>query len=199
MSSVYICFSRYGARLYCCNSQSNKAECKRIKFYNLPTTKKILQVWLLLIGRRLVEVSVHSRICSKYLIIDEVSMFGANRLLEINRRLQQIKHAPIDSIFGNVSILVVGDLYQLPTVGQPPLYNKITQGYAQFYGNGSIWIDEFKMLELNEIMCQRGHHLFCELLCRGRTASCTPADIATLKSRQTATGDPDYPTCITCL
>ena len=51
-----------------CNSRSNKAECKGIKFYNLPTTKKILQVWLLLIGRRLVEVNVHSRICSKHFI-----------------------------------------------------------------------------------------------------------------------------------
>ena len=51
-----------------CNSRSNKAECKGIKFYNLPTTKKILQVWLLLIGRTLVEVSIHSRICSKYFI-----------------------------------------------------------------------------------------------------------------------------------
>lgn len=43
-------------------------------------------------------------------------------------------------------------------------------------------------------MRQRGDHLFCELLCRVRTASCTPADIAILKSRQIATDDPGYPT-----
>ena len=48
-------------------------------------------------------------------------MVGANRLLEINQRLQQIKRAPISSIFGNfgnVGILAVGDLYQLPSVSQ---------------------------------------------------------------------------------
>ena len=128
------------------------------------------------------------------LIIDEVSMVGAIRLLEINQRLQQIKRAPINSIFGGVSILAVGDFYQLPPVSQSPLYHRITQGYAQFYGSGSLWIDQFQMVELAEIMRQRGDLLFCELLCRVRTASCTPADIATLKSRQITTDDPDYPT-----
>ena len=126
------------------------------------------------------------------LIIDEVSMVGANRLLEINQRLQQIKRAPINSIFGGVSILAVVYLYQLPPVSQSPLYHKIAQGYAQFYGSGSLWIDEFQMVELTEIMCQRGDHLFSELLCRVRTASCTPAEIATLKSRQIKTDDPHY-------
>ena len=52
------------------------------------------------------------------LIIDEVSMVGSNMLLEIHKRLQQIKGASDDSVFGGVSILAVGDLYQLPPVGQ---------------------------------------------------------------------------------
>lgn len=38
------------------------------------------------------------------------------------------------------------------------------------------WYNEF-----TEIMQERGDQLFCELLCRVGTASCTPADIATLK------------------
>ena len=45
-------------------------------------------------------------------IIDEVSMVGSNMLLEIHKHLQQIKGVADDAIFGGVSILAVGDLYQ---------------------------------------------------------------------------------------
>ena len=48
-------------------------------------------------------------------VIIEVSMVGANMLLEIHKRLQQIKGVS-DDTFGGVSILAVGDLYQLPPV-----------------------------------------------------------------------------------
>ena len=42
-------------------------------------------------------------------------MVGCNMLLEIHKRLQQIKGvSDIDVTFGGVSILAVGDLYQLP-------------------------------------------------------------------------------------
>ena len=60
------------------------------------------------------------------LIIDEVSMVGSNMLLEIHRRLQQIKGVGSDSMFGGVSILAVGDLYQLPPVCQPSVFDKVT-------------------------------------------------------------------------
>ena len=51
-----------------CSSRSDKKECKGIKFYRLPTAKKTLERWLLLIGRKISEVSLHSRICSKHFI-----------------------------------------------------------------------------------------------------------------------------------
>ena len=38
------------------------------------------------------------------LIIDEVSMVGCNMLLEIHKRLQQIKGESDDAVFGGVSI-----------------------------------------------------------------------------------------------
>ena len=37
------------------------------------------------------------------------------------------------------------------------------------------------MIELTEIMRQRGDSAFAEMLCRVRTATCTPADIDMLK------------------
>ena len=54
------------------------------------------------------------------LIIDKVSMVGSNMLLEIHKRLQQIKAVLPDVMFGGISILAVGNLYQLPPVGQSP-------------------------------------------------------------------------------
>ena len=118
------------------------------------------------------------------LMLDEVSMVGSNMLLEIHKRLQQIKGVTDDVTFGGVSILAVGDLYQLPPVGQPFLFSAVSDGYAQLYGAGSLWIDKFQLIELDEVMRQRGDRAFSELLCRVRTNSCTSADIDILKCRE---------------
>ena len=83
-----------------------------------------------------------------FLIIDEVSMVGSNMLLEIHKRLQQIKGASHNVMFGGVSILAVGDLYQLPPVGQPPLFSPMSDCYTQLYASGSLWVDNFQMIEL---------------------------------------------------
>ena len=104
-----------------------------------------------------------------FLFIDEVSMVGSNMLLEIHKQLQQIKGVSDNVMFGGVSILAVGDLYQLPPVGEAPLFSPVSDCYAQLYGSGSLWVDKFQMLELNEVMRQRGHCAFSELLCRVRT------------------------------
>ena len=50
-----------------------------------------------------------------FVIIDKVSMVGCNMLLEIHKRLQQISGVSDDKTLGGVSILAVGDLYQLAT------------------------------------------------------------------------------------
>ncbi len=127
------------------------------------------------------------------LIIDEVSMVGANMLLEIHKRLQQIKSMLPDIPFGGVSILAV-DLYQLPPVGQSPIFSSVSVSYAKLYGSGSLWVDNFQMIELDEIVRQRDDSTFCELLCRVRTAECTSDDISILKSREISQDSDNYPT-----
>ena len=57
------------------------------------------------------------------LVIDEISMVGSNMLLSVHKRLQQIKGASPQCLFGNTSILAVGDLYQLPPVKKHALYD----------------------------------------------------------------------------
>ena len=49
------------------------------------------------------------------------------------------------------------------------------------------------MIELDEIMRQRGDSAFCELLCRVRTAECTIDDLSVLKSREIASDTSNYP------
>lgn len=127
------------------------------------------------------------------IIIDEVSMVGSNTLLEINKRLQQIKGVMPDVTFGGVSVLAVGDLYQLPPIAQPALFDMMNDCYARLYGSGSLWVDEFKMIELDEVMRQRGDTQFIELLCRMRTAQCTSEDFDVLKTRIVKPDSPNYP------
>ena len=130
----------------------------------------------------------------KLLIIDEVSMVGCNLLLLLHKRLKQIKNVPDTVLFGDVSILAVGDLYQLPPVGQAPLFSIVRDGsLASLHGSGSMWKDLFEMIELDEIMRQRGDRVFTELLCRVRVNQCTEEDIRILKSRVTEPTSPDYP------
>ena len=55
-------------------------------------------------------------------IIDEVSMVGSNMLLEVHKRLQQIKGVSDE---WSEHISSGGDLYQLPRVGQSQLLSKV--------------------------------------------------------------------------
>ena len=65
--------------------------------------------------------------------------------------------------------------------------------YAWLHKFDSLWIDEFKMIELDEIMRQRDDSQFAQLLCRVRTASCTDEDIKVLESRIITDDHPGYP------
>ena len=81
----------------------------------------------------------------------------------------------------------------MPTVSQPLLFDPVSDCYAQLYGSGFMWVDEFKKRELDEIMRQRGDSTFSELLCRVRTNECTSEDLDTLKSRVVMPDSPNYP------
>ena len=97
------------------------------------------------------------------LIIDEISMVHGKTLMYIHNRLQQLKNKRgLSDAFGGVSILAVGDFYQLPPVDGQSL---ITPGnlYAQMY-----WLPYFKIAELTEVMRQKDDAAFAHMLNRIR-------------------------------
>ncbi|XP_035683454.1 uncharacterized protein LOC118420666 [Branchiostoma floridae] len=127
----------------------------------------------------------------RLLIIDEVSMVGANILLQVHRRLEDIMGAGTDTTFGNVSILAVGDLYQLQPVRQNYVFEPPSGRYAQLHG--SLWQEGFNIVELTESMRQQDDQAFADMLNRVRTAACTADDVRMLQARSTSNTDPGYP------
>lgn len=93
------------------------------------------------------------------LVIDEVSMVYKRLLYHVHERLVQIKKCRLP--FGGVSVIAVGDFFQLPPVKQKKnerLYNDNVSYPEDF------WKELFKAVELTEIMRQREDVEFVEIL-----------------------------------
>ncbi|XP_024120095.2 uncharacterized protein LOC112141236 [Oryzias melastigma] len=117
------------------------------------------------------------------LIIDEISMVDHRLLTYIHGRLRQIKQTGDFSPFGKVSIIAVGDFYQLPPVKGKPLYAETS--------DVNLWSTFFKVVELKEIVRQKDQ-AFAQMLNRIRTRSketkLLPGDVQMLKQRETGEG-----------
>ena len=117
----------------------------------------------------------------KLIFVDEISMVGNNMFaIQINNRLKYIKGCKDD--FGGVSIVAIGDLFQLETVMDSYVFKDPKNlDYAVLAPN--LWQQHFTMFGRNEIMHQREIKFFAELLNRIQEGKHTPSDIATLKER----------------
>ena len=117
----------------------------------------------------------------KLILVDEISMVGNSMFqIQLNNRLKDIKGCRED--FGGVSIIAIGDLFQLEPVMDGYIFKDLRKlDYAVLAP--SLWHKHFKMFELNEIMRQRDSKLFAELLNRLREGIHTPDDILKLKER----------------
>ncbi|KAM9812015.1 uncharacterized protein ACBT44_011392 isoform 3-T12 [Syngnathus typhle] len=111
------------------------------------------------LGNKLDEVRAELSI-AEILIIDEISMVSKDLFAYVNTRLKQIKG--IDLPFGGMSVLAVGDFFQLPPVRQSkPLcvYDPTRLDH---------WRDNFKKITLTDIMRQKDDAAFAEVLNRLR-------------------------------
>ena len=85
--------------------------------------------------------------------------------VKINNRLKDIKGSKDD--FGGVSIITIGDLFQLQPVMDGYVFkDRDTSEYSILAPN--LWLKHFKMSELHEIMRQRERKVFSEILNRLR-------------------------------
>lgn len=100
--------------------------------------------------------------------------------MRIDYRLKQIFKST--SPFGGISILVFGDLKQLPPVGDRWIFSPAaTDPYSVIHGT-SLW-DKFKFFELSEIMRQREDQPFAIALNNLSCGSMSVEDISLIRSR----------------
>ena len=127
----------------------------------------------------------------KLIFLDEISMVGnAMFNIQIYNRLKDIKGS--SKPFGGVSIVAVGDLFQLPPVMDSYIFKDMNHSeYAILAPN--LWNELFKMFELDEIMRQRESKEFAEMLNRLREGKHTEQDIVNLKQRIIEANNSNYP------
>jgi hypothetical protein len=117
----------------------------------------------------------------RLLIIDEMSMVKSDMLYQVHLKLQELTQDK--SLFGGISVLLLGDLMQLaPVKGSwiflPPqaepafLHNKVLPLWEQF--------TSFQLIQNHR---QGNGSSYAELLNRMRTGDHTPEDIKLLESR----------------
>ena len=127
----------------------------------------------------------------KLIFIDEISMVGNTMFtVQIYNRLKDIKGSSLP--FGGVSIVAIGDLFQLQPVMDGYIFkNMDNDEYGVLAPN--VWQELFKMFELKQIMRQRESKDFAELLNRLREGNHTKQDIQKLKQRIISITNHEYP------
>ena len=124
----------------------------------------------------------------KLLIIDEVSMVGSNMLTRIDTRLKQI--FGVNRSFGGLSVILVGDLYQLPPVMDRPIFVTPNTTELSIFCDNILW-EEFKYYPLKKIMRQQNDEIFINTLNNLAKGNMTDYDLELINSR--ITNEKDIP------
>ena len=122
-------------------------------------------------------------------MIDEISMVGNRMFSLLDTRLKKIKGN--NQHFGGVSIIAIGDFFQLKPVFDGWIFEDQSKGISALAPN--LWKELFKVHELTEIMKQKDDIEFAQLLNRLRENELTENDIALLNTRVVTTTDQNYP------
>jgi hypothetical protein len=111
----------------------------------------------------------------KLLIIDEVSMMDYKMVYKVDQRLRQIMDNP-DISFGDVSIILLGDFYQLPPVKGSPWFVTVLESNCSQDFPKSIMIKIMRSFTLAELFLeQRSNdsiHTSNSEACRNPDTSC---------------------------
>ncbi|KAK3105661.1 hypothetical protein FSP39_002926 [Pinctada imbricata] len=122
-------------------------------------------------------------------IIDEISMVGGKMLSFIDCRLKQL--TATNKPFGGISIIAVGDLFQLQPVGDSWIFNDLSDGPQALATN--LWKEHFRIFELTQIMRQKDDMYFANLLNRLRTNDLTEDDKTEIDKHKVNPTQENYP------
>ena len=101
--------------------------------------------------------------------------------IQLNNRLKDLKGTKED--FGGVSIITLGDLFQLKPVMDGYIFTGVQCLISYNILAPNLWKGYFRMFELDEIMRQRESKVFAEILNRLREGKHTSTDLQRLKQR----------------
>ena len=119
----------------------------------------------------------------KLVIIDEVSLLGADMLYKIHLRLCEVMQVNPRNLFANIAVVLVGDLLQLPPVNAVYVFKKPRNSHFSS-DVCSLW-ESFEPIVLQKNHRQGDGKEWANLLNRFRQGEITPDDKKILKSRQT--------------
>ena len=108
--------------------------------------------------------------------------------------LQEIKGLQYSNTrLGNVTIIAVRDLYQLPPFKDKKIYDTPGTNHdpSPISLHALLWQESFQFHELKHVIRQKDQY-FTQLLNRVREAQMTNQDEATLKTRITTLDDPNH-------
>ena len=100
----------------------------------------------------------------KLIIIDEISMVSNKMLKHIHERLKQIFGTPDSMLYAGISLIKVGDLYQIPPIKAKHIFSEYEN---DCFNISHLW-SVFEMSKLDQITCQQGDDEFTKLLNRVR-------------------------------
>uniref|UniRef100_A0A8D8UR91 ATP-dependent DNA helicase n=1 Tax=Cacopsylla melanoneura TaxID=428564 RepID=A0A8D8UR91_9HEMI len=123
---------------------------------------------------------------TKLLIIDEISFIGSTFFSRIDCRLRQIFGK--NESFGGLSVLVVGDLFQLPPLFDRPIFQFSMNEFGNLVDRNPLW-DEFSFYELTEVMRQREDLEFVRVLNNIAIGQVDDNDINTINTRAVSPSD----------
>ena len=125
----------------------------------------------------------------KVIIIDEIPVVANTTLLHIHQTLKEVFSTSNVHLFAGISVLAIGDLYQLPPICRKPVFANYKIYVFNLYHPWHL----FTMIELVDIMRQKDDQPFAELLNRFRSANQTEEDIKCIQSRSIDPSDVNYP------
>lgn len=119
----------------------------------------------------------------RLIIIDEISMMGTSMFEKIHLRLNQIfGNQDQSKIFGNKSVIVLGDFNQLKPVCDDFVFMPSKKNILNQIAGSPLW-NKFLMFELTEIMRQRDDKVFAEALNRLSQGTLTTDDVTMFCTR----------------